>query len=86
MIHFVFDLFILIDSLKDGLGLVLTGPYDVINGSFDNTDDSKLDLIHLHSRFYYDPPEFISVIKEDSFSNGFHIGYFRYVPSILTVG
>lgn len=32
----------------------------------------------LHWRYYYDPPEFLTVIKGDD-EKQFHIGYFRYV-------
>ena len=45
----------------------------------DKIDDDEDDDIryHLHSRFYYDPPEFMTIIKESDDQNGFHIGYFR---------
>ena len=44
--------------------------------SADNDDDNDI-RFHLHSRFYYDPPEFMTLIKDSANKNGFHIGYFR---------
>ena len=32
------------------------------------------------SRYYYDPPEMMTVICESTYKTGFHIGYFRDSP------
>ena len=77
--------FLVSDALSYSLGLVLCGPYDIINGKLDSNnsstanenDDKKHTKYHLHSKFYYDPPEFMTVIKETEFKTGFHIGYYR---------
>lgn len=47
------------------------------DGGDDENDDGDL-TYHMHSRFYYDPPEFMTLIRESPNKNGFHIGYFRY--------
>ena len=49
-----------------------------MNGMDDGSnDDNGQPSYHLHSRFYYDPPEFMTLIKESSNRSCFHIGYFR---------
>ncbi|XP_011163707.2 histone PARylation factor 1 [Solenopsis invicta] len=57
--------------------LKLVGPYDVLNGKIkisSNEDDKEKYLTHW--RYYYDPPEFQTVIKcEDK--EGLHFGYWR---------
>ena len=65
-----------LDALKESLGLQLVGPYDVLSGSFDDVKESDIISYHLHYRYYYDPPEFLTVIKGDD-KTGFHVGYYR---------
>lgn len=63
----------------NSVGLTLVGPYDVLAAKFTGksiTDDDYL----LHWRYYYDVPEFQTVIKGDD-KTGHHIGYFRDEPS-----
>lgn len=57
--------------------LKLVGPYDVLDGkikSSENESDKEKYLIHW--RYYYDPPEFQTVIKCDD-KEGLHFGYWR---------
>ena len=65
-----------VDALKESLGLQLVGPYDVLSGSFDDVKESDIISYHLHYRYYYDPPEFLTVIRGDD-KTGFHVGYYR---------
>ena len=65
-----------VDALKESLGLQLVGPYDILSGSFDDVKESDIISYHLHYRYYYDPPEFLTVIRRDD-KTGFHVGYYR---------
>ena len=65
-----------VDALKESLGLQLVGPYDVLSGSFDDVKESDIISYHLHYRYYYDPPEFLTVLRGDD-KTGFHVGYYR---------
>eukprot|EP00794_Sanderia_malayensis_P007211 gene7211-8019_t len=72
------------DALVDTLGLQLTGPYCIVSGELQGiVKDDDASLIHMHSRFFYDPPEFMTVLSEKNYHTGFHIGYFRDEPSAL---
>lgn len=66
-------------ALKDA-GLLLVGPYDVLANKFLGSEERSEESYLLHWRFFHDPPEFQTVIKGDD-ATGFHIGYFRDVPS-----
>lgn len=61
----------------------LVGPYDVLSGLItDFHGFSKEDLLR-HCRFYYDPPEFQTIIiKKDEHMT--HYGYYRDEPSQST--
>ena len=65
-----------VDALKESLGLQLVGPYDILSGSFDDVKESDTISYHLHYRYYYDPPEFLTVVRGDD-KTGFHVGYYR---------
>lgn len=67
-----------LNALKD-FGLTLVGPYDILAGKFSNDIPDENYLIHW--RYYYDPPEFQTVLKGDK--KGYHIGYFRDSPDSL---
>ncbi|XP_025830813.1 histone PARylation factor 1-like [Agrilus planipennis] len=67
------------DALKD-MSLKLVGPYDVLAGKFSDIIEPSSEQYLLHWRYYYDIPEFQTVIKGDD-SSGFHIGYFRDTPN-----
>ncbi|KAL3996413.1 hypothetical protein ACER0C_009069 [Sarotherodon galilaeus] len=62
-------------ALKDSLGLQLVGPFDILAGAHKNSKNSQLNF-HLHWRYFYDPPEFQTILtgSEDS---QHHIGYYR---------
>ena len=64
-------------ALQPSLGLVLTGPYDVLAGRLKGVPWEKCVL---HRRHFYDPPEMVTVLEASGDdTDGFHIGYFRYV-------
>ncbi|XP_071951738.1 histone PARylation factor 1-like [Antedon mediterranea] len=65
------------DALID-LGLQLVGPYDVLSGKLSATKNKRPNYV-LHYRYYYDPPEFQTVVKGDDDSQ-FHLGYYRDEP------
>ncbi|XP_011259446.2 histone PARylation factor 1 isoform X1 [Camponotus floridanus] len=57
--------------------LKLVGPYDILDGkikSADSINDKEKYLVHW--RYYYDPPEFQTIIKFDD-KDGLHFGYWR---------
>ncbi|KAK3860530.1 hypothetical protein Pcinc_033426 [Petrolisthes cinctipes] len=59
-------------------GLTLVGPYDLLNGKLDKLKTSHVSSYVCHWRYYYDPPEFMTVIAGDR--NEYHIGYYRDDP------
>lgn len=71
------------DVLKSSLGLQLVGPYDVLAGKHKTSQKSELNF-NLHYRFFYDPPEFQTVVIGDS-KTQYHLGYFRDSPDELPV-
>ncbi|TKC37082.1 hypothetical protein EI555_007342 [Monodon monoceros] len=64
------------DSLSASLGLRLVGPYDILAGRHKMKKKSASLNFNLHWRFYYDPPEFQTIIVGDC-KTEFHMGYFR---------
>lgn len=75
------------DNPKNALasvGLILVGPYDVLANKFTNIVERSPEEYLIHWRYYYDPPEFQTVIKGND-STGYHIGYFRDEPNALPV-
>ncbi|XP_068830602.1 histone PARylation factor 1 isoform X1 [Capricornis sumatraensis] len=72
------------DSLSASLGLRLVGPYDILAGKHKIKKKSASLNFNLHWRFYYDPPEFQTIIIGDS-ETQFHMGYFRDSPDELPV-
>ncbi|KAM8939451.1 histone PARylation factor 1 [Pelodytes ibericus] len=69
------------DVLKSSLGLELVGPYDILSGKHKKATGMNYNL---HWRFFYDPPEFQTILVEDSRTQ-FHLGYFRDSPEDLPV-
>ncbi|GLV35241.1 uncharacterized protein CBL_01610 [Carabus blaptoides fortunei] len=63
------------------VGLILVGPYDVLQETF-KVSVQNTDKFILHWRYYYDPPEFQTVLKGAD-KSGFHMGYFRDSPEEL---
>jgi hypothetical protein len=59
-------------ALVQSVGLELAGPYHVLAGKLDGVTWEKCTL---HSRFFYDPPEMVTVVKRSS--DQFHLGFFR---------
>ncbi|XP_059500862.1 histone PARylation factor 1 isoform X4 [Stegostoma tigrinum] len=71
------------EALKSSLGLRLVGPYDILAGKHKATKRSEPNYL-LHWRYFYDPPEFQTVINGDS-ETQHHLGYFRDSPDELPV-
>ncbi|XP_071848050.1 histone PARylation factor 1-like isoform X2 [Apostichopus japonicus] len=69
-------------ALVPTLGLQLVGPYDVISGKFRKHKGKNKPCYVLHWRYFYDPPEFQTVMmKSDSTLH--HLGYYRDDPKEL---
>ncbi|NWU99576.1 HPF1 factor, partial [Upupa epops] len=71
------------DALVSSIGLTLVGPYDILAGKHKKAKTSDPNF-NLHWRFFYDPPEFQTIIVGDS-KTQYHMGYFRDVPDELPV-
>lgn len=71
------------EAFKD-VNLFLVGPFDVLANKFSNIPEMDDEKYLIHWRYFYDPPEFQTVIKGDD-KAGFHIGYFRDSPEDLPV-
>ncbi|XP_074132596.1 histone PARylation factor 1 isoform X1 [Sminthopsis crassicaudata] len=72
------------DALLTNLGLQLVGPFDILSGKH-KVENKSTDLnFNLHWRFYYDPPEFQTIITGDD-KTQFHMGYYRDSPDELPV-
>ncbi|XP_059500861.1 histone PARylation factor 1 isoform X3 [Stegostoma tigrinum] len=67
------------EALKSSLGLRLVGPYDILAGKHKATKRSEPNYL-LHWRYFYDPPEFQTVINGDS-ETQHHLGYFSLLLS-----
>ncbi|XP_029430388.1 histone PARylation factor 1 [Rhinatrema bivittatum] len=72
------------DVLKSSLGLQLVGPYDILSGKHKTAKNASKLNYNLHWRFFYDPPEFQTVLVGDS-KTQYHLGYFRDSPDELPV-
>ncbi|XP_046431621.1 histone PARylation factor 1 [Neodiprion fabricii] len=59
--------------------LLLVGPYDVLNGKLLDAKVENNDLYLRHWRYFYDPPEFQTIIKGND-KEGLHFGYWRDEP------
>ncbi|XP_074849139.1 histone PARylation factor 1 [Carettochelys insculpta] len=71
------------EALLSSIGLQLVGPYDILAGKHKKAKSADLNF-NLHWRFFYDPPEFQTIIAGDS-KTQYHMGYFRDVPDELPV-
>ncbi|XP_073512430.1 histone PARylation factor 1 isoform X2 [Phyllobates terribilis] len=70
------------DALNSSLGLQLVGPYDILSSKHKG---AKSDInYNLHWRYFYDPPEFQTIIVGDN-KTQYHIGYYRDCPEELPV-
>ncbi|XP_075716369.1 histone PARylation factor 1 isoform X2 [Rhinoderma darwinii] len=72
------------NALKSSLGLQLVGPYDILSDKHNVTKKTSDINYNLHWRFFYDPPEFQTIIVGDSKAK-YHIGYYRDSPEELPV-
>ncbi|XP_054016590.1 histone PARylation factor 1 isoform X1 [Hylaeus anthracinus] len=72
-----------LNALKD-IHLQLVGPYDVFEKKFFNLKVCDKKTLLRHWRYYYDPPEFQTVVKVDD-KDGLHFGYWRDEPSKMPV-
>ncbi|XP_051025759.1 histone PARylation factor 1 [Acomys russatus] len=72
------------DALATSLGLRLVGPYDILAGKHKMKKKSTGLNCNLHWRFYYDPPEFQTIVIGDN-KTQYHMGYFRDSPDELPV-
>ncbi|XP_041838580.1 histone PARylation factor 1 [Melanotaenia boesemani] len=68
-------------ALKDTLGLQLVGPFDVLAGAHRNAKNPQPNF-HLHWRYFYDPPEFQTILRGSEDSKH-HMGYYRDTPDSL---
>ncbi|XP_042727411.1 histone PARylation factor 1 [Lagopus leucura] len=71
------------DALVSSVGLTLVGPYDILAGKHKKAKSTDVNF-SLHWRFFYDPPEFQTILVGDS-KTQYHMGYFRDVPDELPV-
>jgi len=62
------------------IGMKLCGPFDVLAGTIPDCAPRSAKLYLTHGRYYYDPPEMCTVLCEDTYKSGIHIGYFRDSP------
>lgn len=69
------------DALVDAVGLRLVGPYDVLAGAHRSSKTPQPNY-HLHWRYFYDPPEFQTILRGDG-DNQHHMGYHRDIPDSL---
>ncbi|CAJ1052176.1 histone PARylation factor 1 [Xyrichtys novacula] len=68
-------------ALKDTLGLQLVGPFDILAGAHKDIKNPQPNF-HLHWRYFYDPPEFQTILR-GSEDTQHHIGYYRDTPDSL---
>lgn len=66
------------EALKEDISLVLGGPYDVMAGRLKCVKGQRPNYL-LHHRFFYDPPEFQTVLLGDE-KKQHHLGYYRDEP------
>ncbi|XP_029949434.1 histone PARylation factor 1 [Salarias fasciatus] len=68
-------------ALMDTLGLQLVGPFDILAGAHKNSKNPQPNF-HLHWRYFYDPPEFQTILQGSEDSQH-HMGYYRDTPEKL---
>ncbi|CAF0810567.1 unnamed protein product [Rotaria sordida] len=69
------------DVLKNLLNLELVGPFEILDDALKQC--KTVPNVHLHYRYYYDTPEFMTLIRTLDKSSQFHIGYYRDSPDEL---
>ncbi|XP_046394323.1 histone PARylation factor 1 [Ischnura elegans] len=70
-------------ALKE-IGLMLVGPYDVLSGELKKVKHRDSSSYLRHWRYYFDPPEFQTIIKGDD-KKQYHMGYYRDDPQEMPV-
>lgn len=63
------------ETIFEKFGLLLVGPFDVLAGKFDEAPMYEPGDFLRHWRFYYDTPEFQTILVKKS--SGVHYGYWR---------
>ena len=71
------------DALKTLLNWELVGPFEVLDGALKTCENTP--NMHLHYRYFYDTPEFHTVIRTVDPSSQFHLGYYRFVDDFRLV-
>ncbi|XP_073722237.1 histone PARylation factor 1 [Misgurnus anguillicaudatus] len=71
------------DALKETLGLQLVGPFDILAKKHKRSSSTQPNF-NLHWRYFYDPPEFQTIIQGNA-DTQHHMGYFRDSPDALPV-
>ena len=66
-----------LDAFKNLLNLELVGPFEILDNALKTC--KTLPNIHLHYRYYYDTPEFMTVIRTLDTHSQFHLGYYRFI-------
>eukprot|EP00937_MAST-01D_sp_MAST-1D-sp2_P001129 g1129.t1 len=71
------------------IGVAMVGPYDYLAGKLDGKGMGE-EQYAVHWRYFYDPPEFQTVLTTDRAGaggkDGLHWGYFRDDPEAMPVG
>ncbi|KAG7376980.1 hypothetical protein PHYPSEUDO_012358 [Phytophthora pseudosyringae] len=67
------------EAFVDTLGIRLTGPFDLLAAA-DKAQVAVDKPLHLHGRFFLDPPEVAAVLVDTDSGVGRHWGYFRDAP------
>uniref|UniRef100_A0A1B6M6S4 PBZ-type domain-containing protein n=1 Tax=Graphocephala atropunctata TaxID=36148 RepID=A0A1B6M6S4_9HEMI len=71
-------------SALKAIKLKLVGPFDVLAGKVTDVYEEDLPDFLKHWRYYYDPPEFQTVICSED-SRCYHMGYYRDDPNEIPV-
>lgn len=70
-------------AVLECLGLSMVGPFEFINGDLDRLSDAQ---ILTHCRYYFDLPEFQTILVERDCPKHTHFGFWRDDPSANPVG
>ncbi|XP_056136924.1 histone PARylation factor 1 [Lampris incognitus] len=69
------------DALMGTLGLRLVGPFDILAEAHKSCQNPQPNF-HLHWRYFYDPPEFQTILQGCG-ETQHHMGYYRDTPDAL---
>ena len=76
-------IYMYIAALVSSVGLELVDPYHVLAGRLEGV---TWDKCVLHHRYFYDPPEMVTVLRRRGEEDLLHLGYFRYIQAEQTFG